>query len=110
MKHVSSDERIAAWLDRVCGRLRWPPYRTRVRRELTDHILSRAEYLQNERGFTEEEAVLQAVSMLGDPEALGDALRRTHRTIRRVCFLLLACMIWAGIAVCVIYLLLHLPF
>ena len=71
MRRVSPNERISLFLDRVCAHLLWPPYRARVRRELTDHLLTRVEYLQNDRGFNEAEAVELAVRMLGDPDALG---------------------------------------
>lgn len=102
---MSSDERIEQFLHRVCCHLRWPPYRARVRRELTDHILSRASYLMDERGFSEEEAVVQAVCLMGDPDALGHALQCDGRPLRRTIFLLLTCILWAGIVICLLCLL-----
>ena len=51
------DERLAAFLDAVCEPLFWPPYRRRVRRELTDHILSRAALLERSAGCSHAEAV-----------------------------------------------------
>lgn len=107
---MSSDERIARYLDRVCVHLCWPPYRARVRRELADHILTRAEYLQNERGYEWDEAVAQAVCLLGDPDALGRSLRQAHCPLRHIGCLFATCLLWAGIAACAVYLLLHLPF
>ena len=43
---MSPNKLIVPYLHRVCRHLLWPPYRARVRRELTDHILSRAEELR----------------------------------------------------------------
>ena len=109
MKHVSSDERIAAYLDQVCRYISWPPYAARVRRELIDHILTRSEYLQHERGFTDEEAVAQAIRLLGNPDEIGHALPRAYRPYRRLLCLLITCLLWAGIASCIIMILLYFP-
>ncbi len=40
---MSPNKLIVPYLHRVCRHLLWQPYRARVQRELTDHILSRAE-------------------------------------------------------------------
>ena len=108
MRHVSSDERIARYLDRVCRQLLWPPYRARVRRELTDHILSRVEYLTQERGVPLDEALDTALQSLGDPDELGRSLRQARFPLSYLFCLLLTCIVWAGIAACVAYLLLYL--
>ncbi|MDY3618328.1 permease prefix domain 1-containing protein [Agathobaculum sp.] len=103
---MCSHDRISAYLDLVCSHIRWRPYRERVRRELTDHILTRAEYLHGERGFSEEEAVAQAIRQLGEPEGLGRMLNRAHWPYRRLAFTLFTCAVWAGIVYCVIRILL----
>ena len=41
---------LPLFFDEVCGPLFWPPYRRRVRRELADHTLSRAELLERSTG------------------------------------------------------------
>ncbi|MBS6884260.1 MAG: hypothetical protein KH195_13560 [Clostridiaceae bacterium] len=91
---MSPNERISLFLDRVCAHLLWPPYRARVRRELTDHLLTRVEYLQNDRGFNEAEAVELAVRMLGDPDALGRSLRHARFPPRYLCCLIVRCGVW----------------
>jgi hypothetical protein len=101
---VSPNECVSLFLERVCSHLFWPLHRARVRRELTDHILSRAEYLQNERGFSAEEAIMQAVCMMGDPDALGHALRQAHRPLCRLAPPLLLFLLCAGIACRLVYL------
>lgn len=102
---MSSSERIEAFLTRVCVHIRWRPYRNRIRRELTDHILTRVEYLMNDRGYSESEAVAQAICMMGDPDEIGAALHREGRPLRRILFVCFTCVIWAGIVCCLIMLL-----
>ncbi|MGO5097028.1 permease prefix domain 1-containing protein [Agathobaculum sp. LCP25S3_E8] len=104
---MSSDERITHYLNQVCHHLFWPPYRARVRRELTDHILSRIEYLENERGDSHDEAVTTALLGLGDPDTLGEMLRCARFPVSYLFCLLLTFLIWAAIAGCLVYLLLY---
>ena len=101
---MSPDDRIACFLDQVCCHLYWPPYRARVRRELTDHILSRAEYLQNERGYLWEDAVNEALKSLGEPNDIGRSLRHARFPAGSVLFLLGTALIWAAMAACLVYL------
>lgn len=108
MRRVSSDERIARYLDQVCRQLLWPPYRARVRRELADHILSHVEYLTQQRGFAADEALDAALQALGSPEELGRSLRQARFPLSYLFCLLLTCIVWAGIAACTVYLLLYL--
>lgn len=102
---MSSDERIAHFLDQVCIHLYWPPYRARVRRELTDHILSRAEELHDSRGMDWDEAVSRALQSLGEPNELGRSLRHARFPLLYVMCVLLTGLIWAAIAGCLAYLL-----
>ena len=62
---MSPNKLIVPYLHRVCRHLLWPPYRARVRRELTDHILSRAEELRCRGSLTQEQAVRQVLRALG---------------------------------------------
>ena len=105
---MTGTDRIAPYLDRVCRYLLWPPYRARVRRELTDHILSRAAMLREERGLEEEQAVREALGLLGDPDALGRALRHARFPLGRLLFGAATAVIWLAIAGCLLYLLAHL--
>jgi len=105
---VTPNERIAFCLDRVCSHLPWPVYRARVRRELTDHILSRAACLQQEHGFSESEAIAEAVLLLGDPDKIGCALRQAHRPLRHLAGAMVFCLLWGGILFCAVWLLTHL--
>lgn len=100
---MSPDERIICYLDRLCSHLFWPPYRARVRRELADHILSRVEYLEQERGETHEQAVDAALAALGDPDALGILLQQARFSLSYLLCLLLTFLIWAAIAGCIVY-------
>ncbi len=99
------DDRVEMFLRRVCAHISWPVYRARVKKELLDHIMSRAEYLQHERGFREKESFAQAVLLLGDPDEIGKALHKAHCSPRRICCLALTVVFWLAIISCVIWLL-----
>ena len=105
---MHEDERLAAFLDEVCGPLFWPPYRRRVRRELADHLLSRAELLERSTGCPRGQAIEHAISAMGDAHSLGLLLRRTRFPLRSLFLTLMTSLIWAAIAACILYLLLHL--
>ena len=85
-----------------------PPYRRRVRRELADHILSRAELLERSSGCPRGQAIERAISAMGDAHSLGLLLRRTRFPLRGLFLTLMTSLIWAAIAACILYLLLHL--
>lgn len=103
---MCSHDHISDYLDLVCKNIHWRPYRARVRRELADHILTRAEYLHGERGFSEEEAIVQAIRQLGEPESLGRMLNRARWPYRRLVFTFFTCVLWAAIVYCTIRILL----
>lgn len=105
---MSSDERIDRFLGHVCRHLYWPPYRARVRRELTDHILTHAAYLHEQRGEAWDEAVDRALSALGEPNELGRSLRHARFPVPYVLCILLTGLVWAAIAACVVYLMMML--
>ena len=84
------------------------PYRRRVRRELADHILSRAELLERSTGCPRGQAIERAISAMGDAHSLGLLLRRTRFPLRGLFLTLMTSLIWAAIAACILYLLLHL--
>ena len=95
---MHEDERLASFLDEVCGPLFWPPYRRRVRRELSDHILSRAELLERSTGCPRGQAIERAISAMGDAHSLGLLLRRTRFPLRGL--FLTASFICCCISVC----------
>ena len=105
---MSSDDRINCFLDQVCLHLYWPPYRTRVRRELAAHILSRAEYLHQDRGMDWDKAVDLALQSLGEPNELGRSLRHARFPLLYVLCVLFTGLVWAAIAACLAYLLMFL--
>lgn len=112
---MSPNKLIVPYLHRVCRHLLWPPYRARVRRELTDHILSRAEELRCRaeelrcRGsLTQEQAVRQVLRALGDPDVLGKALRQARLPLARVVYNVIFATVWIAILLCALYLTIHL--
>ncbi len=105
---MSPNKLIAPYLHRVCRHLLWPPYRTRVRRELTDHILSRTEELRCRSSLTQEQAIRQVLRSLGDPDELGKALRQARLPLARVAYNAISAIVWIAILACAVYLAIHL--
>ena len=105
---MSPNKLIVPYLHRVCRHLLWPPYRTRVRRELTDHILSRAEELRCRGSLTQEQAVRQVLRALGDPDILGKALRQVRLPLARVVYNVISATVWIAILLCALYLTIYL--
>jgi len=96
------------FIRRVNSHIPWPLYRVQVRKELYDHIYSHAEYLQKERGFSEEDAVTQAMLCLGDPDETGREINRAHCSPQRMCRIFVTFLIWIGIISCALWLALNL--
>lgn len=105
---MHEDERLASFLDEVCGPLFWPPYRRRVRRELSDHILSRAELLERSTGWPARAGHRTCHQRHGRRAFARLLLRRTRFPLRGLFLTLMTSLIWAAIAACILYLLLHL--
>ena len=101
---MSPNKLIVPYLHRVCRHLLWPPYRARVRRELNDHILSRAEELRCRGSLTQEQAVRQVLRALGDPDILGKALRQARLPLARVVYNVISATVWIAILLCALYL------
>ena len=105
---MSPNKLIVPYLHRVCRHLLWPPYRARVRRELTDHILSRAEELRCSGSLTQEQAVRQVLRALGDPDVLGKALRQARLPLARVVYNVIFATVGIAILLCAFSLTIHL--
>lgn len=77
-------ERRLAWLDRVGEHLRMPDdRRDEVLEEIAAHLDDAIDALIEE-GLTIDQAEREAMARLGSPEELGENLRRTHQTTRRL--------------------------
>ena len=105
---MSPNKLIVPYLHRVCRHLLWPPYRARVRRELNDHILSRAEELRCRGSLTQEQAVRQVLRALSDPDILGKALRQARLPLARVVYNVISATVWIAILLCALYLTIYL--
>ena len=66
------------WLDTATREIRFGPDRRRVRQELEDHILDRAEAAKA-KGLSADQAEQAAVEAMGDPEPVARELGRLHR-------------------------------
>lgn len=104
---LSYPDQITVFLDQVCSHLAWSGYRSRVRRELFDHMATRVEYLISERDFSESDAIKQTIQWMGDPDEIGIALHKAYSPFLKLCYTLFAIVLWIGIAACAIYLLLQ---
>ncbi len=107
---MSPNKLLELYLRRVCRHLLWPPYRARVRRELTDHIFSRARMLSRQNGLTQTQAVRQTLRALGDPDELGKALRHARLPTLRVVYNAASVLLWIAIIACAVFLAVHLLF
>ena len=99
---------MGALLEGVCGARVWPPCRRGVRRGRADHSRARAELLERSTGCPDGQAIERAISAMGDAHSLGLLLRRTRFPLRGLFLTLMTSLIWAAIAACILYLLLHL--
>ena len=72
-------------------------------------IFSRARSFSNgSTGCPRGQAIERAISAMGDAHSLGLLLRRTRFPLRGLFLTLMTSLIWAAIAACILYLLLHL--
>lgn len=77
---VEKDPIVRRFLDDVCRHVRAKELHPEIREELGGHIADRAEWLQVE-GYTEEEALREAVNQMGSSEAIGKSLQQAHRPL-----------------------------
>ena len=98
---MSPNKLMVPYLHRVCRHLLWPPYRARVRHELTEELRCRG-------SLTQEQAVRQVLRALGDPDVLGKALRQARLPLARVVYNVIFATVWIAILLCALYLTIYL--
>ena len=74
---MESENPFTDYCDAVCARVRWPFARRGITQELTAHLEDHAAALKA-RGLSSQEARVQAVAAMGDPDEVGRALNRVH--------------------------------
>ena len=74
---MGSENPFTNYCNAVCARVRWPFARWRITQELTAHLEDHAAVLKA-RGLSPQEARVQAVAAMGDPDEVGRALNRVH--------------------------------
>lgn len=74
---MGSENPFTDYCNAVCARVRWPFARWRITQELTAHLEDHAAVLKA-RGLSPQEARVQAVAAMGDPDEVGRALNRVH--------------------------------
>jgi cell division protein FtsW (lipid II flippase) len=67
---LRQSEREDAFLDAVCAEVRWKSAHAAIREELMDHVEDQETALQ-QTGMPQDKAEQEALSRLGDPQALG---------------------------------------
>ncbi|KGX92303.1 membrane protein [Pontibacillus halophilus JSM 076056 = DSM 19796] len=72
------DKKFEAYLDKLCKRIRNKDVHDTIKLEIGDHLQELKEDAM-ERGFSEEEAINQALTHMGDEKVLGKQLNRTHK-------------------------------
>ena len=75
---MQASERERAYLDAVCGEVRWKEAHTAIRAELCDHIEDQKEALLIS-GLAPEAAQEQTLRQLGEPEMLGQLFDASYR-------------------------------
>lgn len=106
---MSAPEALTRVIERVCSYILWPPYRVRIRRELTDHLLARAAQIAAAQGIPFERALTLAITRLGDPDALGQALRHSGCGGKRFACTMFILIVCAALGGCAYYFLTHSP-
>lgn len=75
---LSSNERVRSYIKRVCSQIKFRDIHHEIRLELETHIQEIAEeHLAN--GFSEDEAIEQAMKQMGDPDTVGEQLNKVHK-------------------------------
>lgn len=72
------EKKVELYIERICKRVRNKDVHAQIALEIQDHLLSLKEEGMS-RGLSEEEAIDYALTHLGDAEALGDQLNKTHK-------------------------------
>ena len=75
---MQASERERAYLDAVCGEVRWRAAHLAIQAELCDHIEDQKEALI-QRGVTPASAEEQTLRQLGEPEPLGQLFDASYR-------------------------------
>lgn len=91
------------WLNKVCAHIFRPSYRKKVRKELENHLNDKICQLQND-GFSHEQAVEQAIKLMGDAEKLGKEFAKCDHSGLFIKKAILNFTIWVIILLLLIYL------
>ncbi|WP_273852126.1 FtsW/RodA/SpoVE family cell cycle protein [Guptibacillus spartinae] len=72
------DKRFEVYIDRLCKRIRNKDVHDNIKLEIGDHLQELKEDAMR-RGLSEEEAVKEAMTHIGDEKVLGKQLNKTHK-------------------------------
>lgn len=80
------------WLEKTCKHIPYPPDRKRVSNELYDHIMQRIALFSAE-GYSDSEADRRTAEAMGDPDEVGEALRKVTKPFWGWCLLTLRAVV-----------------
>ncbi|MCA0173971.1 FtsW/RodA/SpoVE family cell cycle protein [Bacillus sp. RAR_GA_16] len=72
------DKKFEVYIDRLCKRIKNKDVHDHIKLEIGDHLQELKEDAMR-RGFSEEEAVNEAMKHIGDDKVLGKQLNKTHK-------------------------------
>lgn len=96
------NQKMTQWLDKVCAHILRPSYRKIVRKELTAHLNDRIRQLEND-GLSHEQAVEQAILLMGDAEKVGKAFSKCDNLGVFIKKMVINIIIWIIIIFLIIY-------
>ena len=72
------DKKFEAYIDKLCKRIRNRDVHENIKLEIGDHLQELKEDAVR-RGLSEEEAVNETLTHIGDEKVLGKQLNKTHK-------------------------------
>ena len=96
------NQKMTQWLDKVCAHILRPSYRKNVRKELTAHLNDRIRQLEND-GLNHEQAVEQAILLMGDAEKVGKAFSKDCKSSGAIKRSNINVAIWVSIIILMIF-------
>lgn len=96
------NQKMTEWLDKVCAYKLTPSQRRIIRKELTAHLNDRIRQLEND-GLSHEQAVEQAIVLMGDAEKIGRAFSKDDKSDGIVKRSNTNTMIWVSIIIVMIF-------
>ena len=99
---LEQNKEVQDFLNAVCAQVKWREVHSQIKTELLGHIEDAVEEHLQHGGYTEQQAVANALSQMGEPIGLGQQLHHTHKPRTNWPVVALACAL-LGIGVLTLY-------